>query len=60
MIVWVVQIEAATHARETVQGRMFAGAAVAMVVGAVSAVIIHVLMALAGMRADAAATPKTV
>jgi hypothetical protein len=39
---------------------MFAGAAVAMVVGAVSAVIIYVLMALAGMRADAAATPKTV
>jgi O-antigen/teichoic acid export membrane protein len=37
-----------------------AGAAVAMVVGAVSAVIIYVLMALAGMRADAAATPKTV
>jgi O-antigen/teichoic acid export membrane protein len=36
------------------------GAAVAMLVGSVGAVVVYGLMALAGMRADAAATPETI
>jgi hypothetical protein len=36
------------------------GAAVAMLAGSVGAVIVYGLMALAGMRADAAATPETI